>query len=461
MNSNKLILEEMLFQLKSNLLDKWYPKAIDANKGGYFTNLTYDFELKEEQEKMLVTQARHVWTLSKASSFFDNPDYKEYAIHGYNFLANKMWDQTNGGYYQIRNREGNLSDVEGWHNEKRVYGNAYGLFGLAALYKVTLDNDVNDACRKVFNWIESTAHDEIDLGYFQFFTEKNKLFDNQGKYRTKASDAVEVGYKDQNSSIHLLEAFTEYYSFEKNETLKIRLQELLEIIRDKITTEKGYLSLFLSYDWTPISFKDSPKEIREANYRLDHVSFGHDYETAFLMLEASYILGIENDLKTLRVAKKMIDHALNNGWDEVNGGFFDGGYYFAGEDKCTITKNSKNWWAQAEALNILLLMSRIFPEEEKYYQTFQKVWEYVKKYIIDDVNGGWYWGGIDKQPHHKNSAKGEIWKGTYHNGRALMNCIAMLSEGKEIPNLSNPGFKLKVEETSRLIDHWRHIAKIF
>jgi mannobiose 2-epimerase len=30
-----------------------------------------------------------------------------------------------------------------------------------------------------------------------------------------------------------------------------------------------------------------PQEIREKNYGLDHVSFGHDYETAFLMLEAS------------------------------------------------------------------------------------------------------------------------------------------------------------------------------
>jgi hypothetical protein len=51
------------------------------------------------------------------------------------------------------------------------------------------------------------------------------------------------------------------------------------------------------------------------------VSFGHDYETAFLMLEASHILNIADDYETLKTAKKMVDHALDNGWDEKDGGF--------------------------------------------------------------------------------------------------------------------------------------------
>ena len=60
--------------------------------------------------------------------------------------------------------------------------------------------------------------------------------------------------------------------------------------------QQGYLQLFFHNDWTPVSFRDSSKEEREANFRLDHVSFGHDYETAFLMLEASYALQVTNDL---------------------------------------------------------------------------------------------------------------------------------------------------------------------
>lgn len=458
MKNFKNILSEMSFQLNNNLLQKWYPKVIDNEDGGYFTNLNFDFQLGETQEKMVVTQARHVWTLSKASEFYSNENYKNFALHGFDFLMNKIWDKENGGFFQIRNKSGNFSDVEMWQSEKRVYGIAYGLYGLSALYKLTNDENILIAAEKVFNWIEKFAHDKAHGGYFQFFTEDNNTFNRESEYKSEATDSVEVGYKDQNSSIHLLEAFTEFYNVNKNELVAKRLEEILLLIRDKITTEKGYLQLFFEDDWTPLSFKHSTKEERETNYRLDHVSFGHDYETAFLMLEASHSLRLKNDTKTLTIAKKMVDHALENGWDNENGGFYDEGYYFANNPKCEIIKETKNWWAQAEALNIFLMMSKIFPEEEKYLNTFLKEWEYVKNYVLDNENGGWFWGGLDKEPFYKTEPKGRIWKGTYHTGRALMNCITMLAD-EDFPLLkTSDGFKKLKEESDSFINHWKNVA---
>lgn len=453
------VLDEMYFQLKTNLLEKWYPLVIDKSNGGYFTNLDYSFNLKDQQEKMVVTQARHIWTLSKASSFFNNSDYKEFAEHGFDFLKEKMWDNKNGGFYQIRNHEGGFSDVEGWQNEKRIYGNAYGLYGLAALYKLTSSEEVLEFAGKTFNWIEDIAHDKKDKGYFQFITEDCEIFDKESKYKSIATDKIEVGYKDQNSSIHLLEAFTEFYNVNKSDLLKTRLEEMLILIRDTIICDKGYLNLFFDYKWNPVSFRDEEKNVREKNYRLDHVSFGHDYETAFLLLEASHALGLEDDIKTLRIAKKLVDHSLENGWDSKNGGFFEEGYYFKDSSKCEIIKPTKNWWAQAEALNVYLMMSLIFPEEKKYEKIFLKIWDYVKNYILDKENGGWYWGGIDKQPFQKTEPKGSIWKGTYHNGRALMNCITMLSDESFILRNINPEFAQIKSESDRFISHWKDIAK--
>ncbi len=51
----------------------------------------------------------------------------------------------------------------------------------------------------------------------------------------------------------------------------------------------------------------------------------------------------------------------HNGWDNQAGGFYDEGYYFKGEDTITIIKDTKNWWAQSEGLNTLLLMADHFP----------------------------------------------------------------------------------------------------
>ena len=82
------------------------------------------------------------------------------------------------------------------------------------------------------------------------------------------------------------------------------------------------MSLFLEKDWAPVSYKDSLTEVREQNIQFDHVSFGHDVETAFLMLEAAHVLGIDNS-EILTQAKKIVDNSIDNGWDEKNGGFYD------------------------------------------------------------------------------------------------------------------------------------------
>jgi mannobiose 2-epimerase len=152
------------------------------------------------------------------------------------------------------------------------------------------------------------------------------------------------------------------------------------------------------------------------------------------MLEASAALGIERDTTTLRVAKKMVDHALRVGWDSVAGGFYDAGYYFPDSTHLTIVQDTKNWWAQAEGLNALLLMAGLFPDDSMgYYQKFRRQWSYIDRYLIDHEYGGWYQGGLDKQPLSRQDLKGHIWKAAYHDGRALMNVAGTLSPSGGAP----------------------------
>lgn len=453
------ILNEMFDGLTAGLLDVWYPLSIDKVHGGYYTNLSYDMKLMPEQEKMLVTQARHIWSNARAAKFLGNSNYRDYAEHGFEFLRKHMWDDAYGGFFQMRSRDGNECDAQGFYSEKRTYGNAFAIYGLAALFNLTGDDEVLNLAQKTFNWIEEIAFDDKHGGYFQFFTRKGKLITKDGEFKTHAFDEIESGYKDQNTSIHILEAYTELYNVWPNEKIKNQLESILELTRDTMVDRQGYLHLFFDFNWKPVSFKNAANEEREAYYRLDHVSFGHDYETAFLLLEASHSLGIEGDTRTLITAKKMIDHAIEKGWDYDNGGFYEEGYYFAGNENCTIINDAKNWWSQAEGLNVLLLFSRIFPDEKKYYELFMKLWEYVKTYLIDDEHGDWYWGGIDKQPFHKTTPKGSIWKGTYHNCRALMNCIMMLDTGGGFQN-GNKDYKKMKNNFDNMIEHWRQIANL-
>jgi mannobiose 2-epimerase len=145
------------------------------------------------------------------------------------------------------------------------------------------------------------------------------------------------------------------------------------------------------------------------------------------MLEASHELGVKNDNKTMEVAKRMVDHAINNGWDSQVGGFYDEGYYFKNMQKISIIRDTKNWWAQAEGMNTLLLMADHFPDDPNhYFEKFKKQWDYIQVYIIDHENGDWFEGGLDKEPQKKTALKGHIWKTTYHQFRALSNCVKRL-----------------------------------
>jgi mannobiose 2-epimerase len=416
------IAAEMKESMVNKLLKPWYPRSIDTLYGGFLSSFSYDFRTVGNQDKMIVTQARHTWSNAKAAEMFPEvPYYKAGAKHGYEFLRDVMWDKQYGGFYTYTDRKGNVK--KGGFAPKEAYGNSFAIYGLAAYYQVSGDTGALNLAIKGFLWLDKHSHDPIYKGYYQHMQRNGTPL----KRDISTPGTAELGYKDQNTSIHLLESFNELYTVWPDKLLKSRLNEMLYLIRDTIVTPKGYLNLFFHDDWTPVSYRDSSDAVILKHRGLNHVSFGHDVETAYLMLEASHTLGVKNDTQTRMIGKKMLDHALDNGYDNAVGGFYDEGYYFKDKPGMTIIADTKNWWAQAEGLNTLLIMDKYFPNDKhQYFSKFLQLWSYVQTYLIDPVNGDWYQGGIDKQPNYKRALKGQIWKGTYHNFRALMNCIQTL-----------------------------------
>jgi mannobiose 2-epimerase len=425
----KQIAAQMKHSMVDKLLKPWYPASVDNEDGGFLSSFSYDFKPVGNQDKMIVTQARHVWSTSKAAEMFPTVTYyKAAAAHGFRFLKDVMWDKQYGGFYTFIDKKGNVK--KGGFAPKEAYGNSFGIYALSAYYQVSGDTSALNLAIADFMWLEKHSHDPVYKGYYQHMERNGTPIKRDASTPTTA----ELGYKDQNTSIHLLEAFNELYTVWPNELLRTRLNEMLLLIRDKIVTPKGYLNLFFHDDWSPVSYRDSSEAVILKHRGLNHVSFGHDVETAYLMLEASHTLGIKNDTLTLRIGKKMLDHALDNGYDKSVGGFYDEGYYFKDKPGLTVIADTKNWWAQAEGLNTLLLMDKYYPNDKhQYFNTFKQLWSYVQTYLIDSVHGDWYQGGIDKQPQYKMALKGQIWKGTYHTYRGFMNCIQSLTPDNTPP----------------------------
>ena len=411
-----------------NELGAWYPRCVDTLHGGCLTQFDAEWREQQRQDKMIVTQARCVWTAAKAAMLYPQDErFRLAAEHGFAFLRGKMWDAEYGGFFQMRTRDGGAVET-GYRDEKRVYGNAFGLYAAAANYELTRDPQALDFAREIFHWIEKTAYDPQYGGYFDFILRDGRVL-GRG-YKSEAGDSLRFGYKDQNPTIHLLEAYSELYRVWPDSLLRERLAALLSLVRDVITSEHGYMRLFFTPDWTPISHRDSTEAFILESYGLDHISFGHDIETAYLLLEASNALGLENDEVTLRAAKKTVDFVLDHGWDEQNGGVYHAGYWFKDESAPRVIKTEKDWWAQAEALNSLLMMSLLFPDEPRYQQAFVRQWAYVKTFLIDWQHGSWYSLGLDTRPDARTAFKAHAWKGPYHTGRALMNVLKMVRTGR-------------------------------
>lgn len=410
-------LAEQISAHERALLQTWYPRVLDTEYGGYYSNFDADWQLMAEQPKMIVTQARHVWTASQAFMRYPSDSlYLAIARHGFQFLQDHMWDATNGGFYTLVDRAG-APMLAGPNAYKRAYGNAFGIYALAAYAKASADPEALQFAQTAFNWLDTHSHDPVHGGYFQFLSQAGLPYPD-GYAGTPP--------KDQNSSIHLLEAFTELYGVWPDPVVRNRLEEMLTLVRDTMVYNNQYLQLFFDADWQPLSYRDSSAAAREANLYLDHVSVGHDVETAFLMREAAHALGIPDAL-TMQVGKSMVDHALQVGWDSKTGGFYDYIYYLKDSTHATVLRDTKNWWAQAEGMNALLLMHTLYPQDEASYdKKFSQQWTFINDYLIDHDRGGWYSGSLDKQPDRVNSPKAGIWKGNYHTIRSLMHSADML-----------------------------------
>jgi len=353
------------------------------------------------------------WLAANAIAIF--PDRKDefarYARHGFEFLSARQWDAHHGGFYDHVGRDGKPV-TEGIGQVKSMYGNSFGLYALAALYRATSDLFALDLGFDAFEWIDSYGHDDLNGGYFNVVGPDGRRvsqLDAEAPDETK-----QPGIKSMNAHIHLLESFTELLRAAPHIVVRERVEELLGIIRDKVATGDGYLIERLTEDWKPLS---------------ETTSFGHDVETAFLLLDAADVLGQGKDEQTVRVARSLVDHALEFGWNPKLGALAD-----SADLKGQVVDGRTMWWQSAEALNAFLLMHELFgAETDRYWTAFTAQWKFIKNHHVDTEHGGWFVSaGSDGTPALTHKA--DPWKEAYHETRAMMHVVDRLDKLAASPN---------------------------
>jgi cellobiose epimerase len=398
--------------LREELTRDWYPRAVDRQRGGFHQTFARDWSALPDRDTFLVYQARLTWTAAAFARY--SPAHRDefvgYARHGVAFLDQVMRDKELGGFHWILDAKGRLDP--GLGDEKHAYGISFVIYAASEARLATGDDLALQVARDAFDWLDRHAHDAKHGGYFEAMRRDGTpiLTRDEGLPIARRTDRVGIyyGFKTMNVHIHLLEAVAALSRVDSRPVVKERLRELLAIVRDKIAVEPGALNLYLTPDWRAIPAHDS---------------FGHDIETAYLLVEAAEALGIPDDARTWQVARSLVDHALDWGWDDEHGGFYDKGESFG----APAWDRKKVWWTEAEGLNSLLVMHHKFGmKSDRYAKAFQKQWDFIEKHLIDPVHGGWYSETTREGTLIGDGAKANPWKANYHTSRALMNVAKLL-----------------------------------
>ncbi len=387
--------------LKDNIVAFWMSKSLDQKNGGYIINFGPRSEPKGPGTKMIVTQARQIWLFSHLAHEGFGTEYLGPAELGYRFLIDKMWDPEHGGFYW----EVDATGAQKLNPKKHLYGQSFALYAVSEYYLASRKKDVLDFAVKFFNLLEARAHDKTYGGYLEYFNED-----------WSTPPAGEISYlgstpsmKLMNTHLHLLEAMTAFYRASNLPLARERLIELINIEASAVV-RKDLAACTDRYDrdWTP---------------RLEGlgatVSYGHDIENVWLLIDACDAAGISN-YPFLDLYRGLWDYTLKYGYDSERGGLF-----YTGPFNQPAADRNKEWWVEAEALVSALQMYRL-TKDRKYLSIFEQTYDFIDKYQVDWETGEWHATvSPDGKPH---GDKAQIWKAGYHNGRSMIECLRLIKQ---------------------------------
>ncbi|WP_226483323.1 AGE family epimerase/isomerase [Natrinema amylolyticum] len=399
--------------LTDNVLDFWFPRSIDDEHGGFITSYDEYGEFAGNDDKQVVTQARMVWLTARLARDGYGDEYREIADHGFAFLIDEMWDETHGGFVWEVRRDGTTTKPN-----KHLYGQSFGLYALSEYYRATGDGEAADYAHELVDLMDEYAKDDEHGGYVEYFTpdwepitEGQTYLENiEPDWSPKESgdSVLDPTLKLMNTHLHLMEAFTTYYEAFGTDRGRERLHKLLDILTNTVYRKKrGFCTDKYDPDWSP-KLDDEAFQV---------VSYGHDLETVWLAMEAADALGHSRDLYR-EYFETLWDYSLEYGYDEEHGGF----YFYGGFDE-PASFRVKAWWVQAECMTSALRTYEC-TGDDRYLDVFADTWDFLDEHQIDREHGEWH-SGVDDDLEPVGR-KGAVYKAAYHNGRALLECIAAL-----------------------------------
>jgi len=379
----------------NNILGYWSEFTIDKENQGFIGQIDYNNHKNYQAEKGSVLNARILWAFSSGYQLTKNEEHKKIAKRAFDYIVNHFYDAEFGGIFWSLNYDGTPKDTK-----NQIYALGFVIYGMSEYYAISKEEKALEIAISLYKMIEKYSYDPIHKGYFEAFTRDWQPIDD---LRLSDKDANEK--KTMNTHLHIVEGYVNLYKVWKDETLRKDIVELLEVVDTYfINEETGHLRLFFDENWV-----EKP----------DVISYGHDIEAAWLLLQCAEITEDKNLIDRFKKHAIRLADAAKEGIDK------DGGLWYELKPENNELVAEKHSWPQAE-LMIGYFNAWQLSGDESYLEIVLKNWDFVKNHIIDKQNGEWYWG-VNADYSLMQKDKAGFWKCPYHNSRA---CIELISRIK-------------------------------
>ena len=396
-------------ELEDNILPFWIRHAVDQENGGFHGFVHSDLTVDRKAPRSAVINARILWTFSAAARVLGKPEYREMADRAWDYLNRKFWDKQHGGVYWMLDYKGApISD------RKQIYAQAFMIYGAAEYYRATGRAECLDRAKVLFHLIEKHSRDLAFKGYVEACSR------NWGPLTDMRLSEKDLNSpKSMNTHLHVMEAYTALLRVWRDSALAAAQNDLLEVTMDRIVDgATGHFRLFFDRQWHPLN---------------DHVSFGHDIEGSWLLLEAAEVLG---DPVLVAYAQKVSERMAEAVYDE--GRDKDGSIFYERNGQGEVIDPNKHWWAQAEAV-VGFYNAWQLTRQERFRDAAEQAWKFIDSRVIDKVHGEWLAKLRPDGTPWREAEDADVclvgpWKCPYHNSRMCFEMMERLDLAPEGAN---------------------------
>ena len=390
MNQEYNRLKYELHEELENILNYWCKNTIDEQYGGFHGRINHQNKLVEKASKGIILNTRILWSFSAAANYQANDQYVALADRAFHYLKDHFLDSAFGGLYWELNYLGKPIN-----KRKQVYAQAFGIYALSEYFRLTQLPEAKELALTLFHLIEKNARDREKGGYLEAFDEDWSAMEDMRLSHKDMNVA-----KTMNTHLHVLEAYTTLYQVSQDAEVGSALQELITLFLKRFYDPKHqHYHLFFDENW---------------QLKSKTISYGHDIETAWLVMEAAHAL---NDMalsqKAEHVAMEICDTFLKEALDDDDAVINEKNYESGELD------TDRHWWPQMEAV-VGLAFAYKMSWKQHYASQSVKIWEFTKKHLIDHQHGEWHFRVDQLGAVYTEEDKVSMWKAPYHTTRACI-----------------------------------------